>query len=391
MTKRGQFGKFGGQYVSELLMPVLEEMEFGFEKYRNHAKFKKELIHLLKTYCGRPTPLYHAKRLSEKLGFKVYLKREDLVHGGAHKTNNTLAQALLAKTMGKKKLIAETGAGQHGVAVAMVGALMGMETKIFMGEVDIERQSQNVLRMEMCGAEVIPVESGSRTLKDAINEALRYWVSHSQDTFYVFGSVAGPHPYPTMVAEFQSVIGEEARYQILAYEKKLPKAVIACVGGGSNAMGIFKEFVKDPKVKLFGVEAAGKGVNTKEHSATITKGSVGILHGSESYVLQDEYGQIQEAHSVAPGLDYPGVGPEHSFLYQKGRVKYGTITDKQASKAFFELSKLEGIIPAIESSHAVAFLKKLPLKLRKRDVVIVNLSGRGDKDLLEMQKHFKSK
>ncbi len=377
--------------MSELLMPVLEEMEFGFEKYRNHAKFKKELIHLLKTYCGRPTPLYHAKRLSEKLGFKVYLKREDLVHGGAHKTNNTLAQALLAKTMGKKKLIAETGAGQHGVAVAMVGALMGMETKIFMGEVDIERQSQNVLRMEMCGAEVIPVESGSRTLKDAINEALRYWVSHSQDTFYVFGSVAGPHPYPTMVAEFQSVIGEEARYQILAYEKKLPKAVIACVGGGSNAMGIFKEFVKDPKVKLFGVEAAGKGVNTKEHSATITKGSVGILHGSESYVLQDEYGQIQEAHSVAPGLDYPGVGPEHSFLYQKGRVKYGTITDKQASKAFFELSKLEGIIPAIESSHAVAFLKKLPLKLRKRDVVIVNLSGRGDKDLLEMQKHFKSK
>lgn len=389
MTK-GHYGRFGGQYVSELLTPVLSEMEKGFYKFHRNKKFKKELRHLLKTYCGRPTPLFYAENLSRKMGFKVYLKREDLVHGGAHKTNNTLAQALLARHMGKEKLIAETGAGQHGVAVAMVGALFGMETRIFMGEVDMERQSQNVLRMQMCGAEVIPVESGSRTLKDAINEALRYWVGHSEDTFYVFGSVAGPHPYPTMVAEFQRIIGDEAREQILLQENRLPSAVIACVGGGSNALGIFRAFLLDKRVKLFGVEAAGKGLASGKHSATINKGSVGVLHGSESYVLQDKYGQIQEPHSVAPGLDYPGVGPAHSHLHEIKRAKYGTATDKQAIEAFFELSKLEGIIPAIESSHALAFLKKLPLKLKKKDSVIVNLSGRGDKDLLEMQKYFKA-
>jgi len=302
-----------------------------------------------------------------------------LVHGGAHKTNNTVAQVLLAKKMGKQKIIAETGAGQHGVAVAMAGALFGLETKIFMGAKDIERQQPNVQRMKLCGAEVIPVESGSKTLKDAINEALRYWVGQSKDTFYVFGSVAGPYPFPMIVTEFQRVIGDEARAQILEAEGRLPEAIVACVGGGSNAIGIFKAFIPDEAVRLIGVEAAGKGLDTNEHSASINRGSVGVLHGAETYVLQDEYGQIQEAHSVAAGLDYPGVGPEHSFLKDSGRATYEAVKDDEALAAFHELSKLEGIIPALESSHALAYLKQenfLP-----KDVVIVNLSGRGDKDL----------
>lgn len=365
--------------MSELLIPVLNETEEGFERFRNDPEFLKELERLRSTYLGRKTPLYHAENFSKAMGCKVYLKREDLVHGGAHKTNNTVAQVLLAKMMGKKKIIAETGAGQHGVAVAMAGALFGMETKIFMGAVDIERQEPNVLRMKMCGAEVVPVESGSKTLKDAINEALRYWVGQSEDTFYVFGSVAGPHPFPMMVTEFQRVIGDEAREQILEQEGRLPDAVVACVGGGSNAIGIFKAFVPDEDVKLIGVEAAGKGLDTHEHSASINKGSIGVLHGAETYVLQDEYGQIQEAHSVAAGLDYPGVGPEHSLLNDSGRAQYEAVTDAEALEAFRSLSKIEGIIPAIESSHALAYLKKG--NFGPEDVVIVNLSGRGDKDL----------
>ena len=374
-----QFGRFGGQYVSELLNPVLHEMEEGFIRFREDPDFIETLNRLRKTYLGRSTPLYHATRFSQVVGCKVYLKREDLVHGGAHKTNNTVAQVLLASAMGKKKIIAETGAGQHGVAVAMAGALFGMETKIFMGVKDIERQQPNVQRMKLCGAEVIPVESGSKTLKDAINEALRYWVGHSTDTFYVFGSVAGPYPFPMMVTEFQRVIGDEARKQILEAEGRLPDAVVACVGGGSNAIGIFKAFISDEKVRLIGVEAAGKGLDTSEHSASLTKGSIGVLHGAETYVLQNEYGQIQEAHSVAAGLDYPGVGPEHSFLKESGRAQYVAVTDDEALAAFYELSKLEGIIPAIESSHALAYVRKADFA--SSDVVIVNLSGRGDKDL----------
>jgi tryptophan synthase beta chain len=376
---KGQFGRFGGQYVSELLIPVLNETEAGFNKFKDDPEFLKELKRLQQTYLGRSTPLYHAENYSEAMGCKVYLKREDLVHGGAHKTNNTVAQVLLAKMMGRKKIIAETGAGQHGVAVAMAGALFGMETKIFMGAVDMERQEPNVLRMKMCGAEVVPVESGAKTLKDAINEALRYWVGNSKDTFYVFGSVAGPHPFPTIVTSFQRVIGDEAREQILEAEGKLPKAVIACVGGGSNAIGIFKAFVPDEDVELYGVEAAGKGLESNEHSASVSKGSIGILHGAETYVLQDDYGQIQEAHSVAAGLDYPGVGPEHSMLHDSGRANYVSVTDVEALEAFRGLSKIEGIIPAIESSHALAYVKKHDFK--PDDVVIVNLSGRGDKDL----------
>lgn len=381
----GQFGRFGGQYVSELLLPVLQEIEAGFLRFREDPAFVAELDTLRATYLGRPTPLYRADRLSEAVGCGVYLKREDLVHGGAHKTNNTVAQVLLARRMGKKKIIAETGAGQHGVAVAMAGALFGMETTIFMGTKDIERQQPNVLRMKLCGAKVIPVASGSKSLKDAINEALRYWVGHSRDTFYVFGSVAGPHPFPMMVTEFQRVIGDEARVQILEVEGRLPDAVMACVGGGSNAIGIFKAFIPDESVRLIGVEAAGKGLDTSEHSASLTRGSIGVLHGAETYVLQDEYGQIQEAHSVAAGLDYPGVGPEHAFLKDSGRAEYVAVTDDEALAAFYELSKLEGIIPAMESSHALAHLPVVARELSEAGcldpVVIVNLSGRGDKDL----------
>lgn len=378
---KGAFGRFGGQYVSELLILVLQEMEVGFERFAKDPEFIKELDRLRATYLGRPTPLYHAKRLSEAVGMRVFLKREDLVHGGAHKTNNTVAQVLLAHAMGRRKIIAETGAGQHGVAVAMAGALFGMEVKIFMGAKDIERQQPNVRRMKLCGAEVISVESGAQTLKDAINEALRYWVGHSRDTFYVFGSVAGPHPFPTMVAHFQRVIGDEARAQILEATGRLPDAVMACVGGGSNAIGLFKAFIPDERVALIGVEAAGHGLATGEHSASLSAGFIGVLHGAETYVLQNEDGQILEAHSVAAGLDYPGVGPEHAFLKDSGRARYVSVTDDQALAAFYQLSRLEGIIPALESSHALVYLPTLARESRPNSMVIVNLSGRGDKDL----------
>lgn len=373
MRLRMHFGKFGGLYVPELLIKPLEEIEDAFSAFRRNAQYKKKLNELLKDYAGRPTPLYFAERLSKKFGCKIYLKREDLLHSGAHKMNNTLGQGLLAKSMSKKYLIAETGAGQHGVSVAMVGALLGMPTKIFMGSKDCERQKPNVQRMKLCGAEVIPVASGSKTLKDAINEAMRYYVAHSNDTYYVFGSVAGPHPYPTMVKYFQRVIGQEARKQILREAKEVPKAVLACVGGGSNAIGIFQGFLKDQNVKLIGVEA--------QKGASLSNGSPGILHGALSYVLQNSDGQIAEAHSVAAGLDYPGVGPEHSFLKDQKRVEYVSVSDREALQAFQLLSKLEGIIPALESSHAIAYAMKYAKKCRPNDVLIINLSGRGDKDL----------
>lgn len=374
MKLNTHFGKFGGLFVPELLIKPLEEIESAFILFQKNPQFQKNLKKLLKDYAGRPTPLYFAERLSKKFVCKIYLKREDLLHSGAHKMNNTLGQGLLAKSMGKKYLIAETGAGQHGVSVAMVGALLGMPTKIFMGAKDCERQKPNVLRMKLCGAEVIPVASGSKTLKDAINEAMRYYVAHAEDTFYVFGTVAGPHPFPTMVKYFQRVIGQEAHGQILKETGKLPKAVIACVGGGSNAIGIFQGFIKDERVKLIGVEP--------KHGAPLSNGSPGILHGSLSYLLQNNDGQISEAHSIAAGLDYPGVGPEHSFLKENKRVQYTNISDKEALNAFKTLSELEGIIPALESSHALAYAMKYAKKCRASDTIVVNLSGRGDKDLV---------
>lgn len=379
MKLNTHFGTYGGLYVPELLIKPLEEIEDAFSAFRRNAPYKKNLKKLLKDYAGRPTPLYFAERLSKKFGCKVYLKREDLLHSGAHKINNTLGQGLLAKFMGKKNLIAETGAGQHGVSVAMVGALLGLNVKIFMGAKDCERQKSNVFRMKLCGAEVIPVTSGPKTLKDAINEALRYWVSHSDDTFYVFGTVAGPHPFPTMVKYFQRVIGQEARSQILKETGKLPKAVIACVGGGSNAIGIFQGFFNysehrgKNQPKLIGVEP--------KHGAPLSYGSPGILHGSLSYLLQDRDGQIKEGHSIAAGLDYPGVGPEHSFLKDTKKVHYVSVSDEEALNAFETLSKLEGIIPALESSHALAYAEKFAKKCRPNDIILINLSGRGDKDL----------
>ncbi|MBS3158353.1 tryptophan synthase subunit beta [Candidatus Woesearchaeota archaeon] len=403
MKLNTKFGKFGGLFVPETLVAALEELEAVFIRYKDDKKFNDELNDLLKNYAGRPTPLYYAERLSKIAGCKIYLKREDLLHGGAHKTNNALGQGLLAKYMGKKRIIAETGAGQHGAAVAMIGALLGIKTEVFMGSEDIKRQRANVLRMKLCGAKVVSVESGSRTLKDAINEALRDWIANVQDTFYLFGTVAGPHPYPTIVKHFQKVIGEEAKRQILDAEKRLPDYVIACVGGGSNAIGIFNEFLGDKNVKLIGVEPAGHGLNTGKHGATLNKGSVGVLHGSMSYVLQDEDGQILETHSVSAGLDYPGVGPEHSFLKDVKRVDYESITDKEAIGAFKLLSEVEGIMPALESSHAIAYAMKLAKRLKednannkennldknetktKNPIIVINLSGRGDKDLEQME------
>lgn len=373
MKSLGKFGEFGGMFVPELLMPALEELETAYLAFAKDRKFKEELRELLSTYAGRPTPLYHAKNLSGKYGAQIYLKREDLLHGGAHKTNNTLGQGLLAKYMGKKKIVAETGAGQHGAAVAMVGALFGMEVKVFMGAKDMERQAPNVLRMRLCGAEVIPVESGSKTLKDAVNEALRYWVNHVADTYYLLGSVAGPHPYPTIVRDFQKIIGEESRREMRKKIGRLPSAVIACVGGGSNAIGIFHAFLRDKNVQLIGVEPAD--------GASINRGSKGSLHGAFTYILQDKYGQIREAHSISAGLDYPGVGPQHSNLHEIGRAEYVTVTDEEALAACKELCEEEGIIPALESSHALAYAKKHAKKLKKSDIVLVNLSGRGDKDL----------
>ncbi|HIJ52506.1 MAG TPA: tryptophan synthase subunit beta [Planctomycetes bacterium] len=381
MKYKGRFGDYGGFYVPEVLMPVLEELEEGFYRFYEDKQFVAELAQLSKDYAGRPSPLYHAKRFSEYVGFKVYLKREDLLHGGAHKVNNTLGQGLLAKYMGKTKLIAETGAGQHGLATAMIGALFGMETKIFMGVVDIERQSVNVHKMKLCGAEVIPIEGGTGTLKDAINDALRYWTAHVTDTFYLFGSACGPHPYPTIVKHFQTCIGTETRRQCLAEIGKLPDMVVACVGGGSNAIGIFSGFMDDKDVKLLGVEAGGRSLNSGRHAATLVVGRVGILHGAKSYLLQDKEGQVHETESVSAGLDYPAVGPEHCLLKDTGRAEYVAAEDDEVLDAFELLSKTEGILPALESAHALAYLMSQKGKFDPDTIAVVNLSGRGDKDV----------
>jgi tryptophan synthase beta chain len=387
MKYKGRFGDYGGFYVPEVLIPVLEELEQAFYRFYEDEGFISDLAALSKDYAGRPSPLYYAKRFSEYLGFKVYLKREDLLHGGAHKVNNTVGQGLLAKYMGKTKLIAETGAGQHGLATAMIGALFGMETKIFMGVTDIERQSVNVHKMKLCGAEVVPIEGGTGTLKDAINDALRYWTAHVTDTFYLFGSACGPHPYPTIVKHFQSCIGKEARQQCLDQLGKLPDMVVACVGGGSNAIGIFSGFVDDKDVKLIGVEAGGRSVSEGKHAATLVAGRVGILHGSKSYLLQDDEGQVYDTESVSAGLDYPAVGPEHCLLKDTGRAKYVAAEDAEVLDAFEMLSKSEGILPALESAHALAYLMSQRGRLSPDTTVVVNLSGRGDKDVSIVEKY----
>lgn len=379
---KGRFGKFGGKFVPETLMNALEQLERDYYHYIKDPEFQRQLQYYLNVYSGRPTSLYYAKNLTEHLGgAKIYLKREDLNHTGAHKINNTIGQGLLAKMTGKKRVIAETGAGQHGVATATVSALLGLECTVFMGEEDIARQELNVFRMRLMGAEVIAAKSGTRTLKDATNEAIRHWVEHVEDTFYIIGSVVGPHPYPMIVRDFQRIIGDEVREQIVELEGRLPDTIIACVGGGSNAMGIFYPFLKDESVELIGVEASGKGVDTDEHAATISKGSPGVIHGSLTYLLQDEYGQIQPAHSISAGLDYPGIGPEHAHLADTGRAQYVPITDSEALESFQLLSRLEGIIPALESSHAIAHTLKVAPTLPKDHVIVVSLSGRGDKDV----------
>ncbi len=380
--ERGWFGEFGGRFVPETLMHPLEELADAFEQAMRDPEFLRELDYLLRTYVGRPTPLYFARRLTEHLGgAKIYLKREDLAHTGAHKINNTIGQALLTKRMGKRRVIAETGAGQHGVATATAAALLGLECVVYMGEVDMERQRLNVFRMRLLGAEVVPVRSGSRTLKDAINEALRDWVTNVRTTHYILGSVAGPHPFPKMVRTFQAVIGREAKQQLLEREGRLPDYVVACVGGGSNAMGIFWDFLPHEEVQLIGVEAAGKGLATGKHAASLCAGKVGVLHGAKTFVLQDEDGQIQETHSISAGLDYPGVGPEHAFLKATGRAKYVAVTDEEALAAFELLAKTEGILPALEPAHALAYVCQMAPHLPKEAIILVNLSGRGDKDV----------
>jgi tryptophan synthase beta chain len=380
--KKGHFGIYGGRYVSETLMPALLELEQAYTSYKKDPAFKKELRYYLKQYGGRETPLFFAERLTRYLGgAKIYLKREDLNHTGAHKINNTIGQILLAKRMGKTRIIAETGAGQHGVATATVAALFGFECIIYMGTEDIKRQSLNVFRMKLLGAQVKPVSSGSNTLKDAMNEALRDWITNVRTTFYIIGSVAGPHPYPVMVRDFQKVIGEEAKRQMRAQEGKLPHYVVACVGGGSNAMGIFYPFIANSGIKLFGVEAAGQGLKTGKHAASICAGKVGVLHGNKNYLLQDNNGQVNPAHSISAGLDYPGVGPEHCYLHDVKRVSYVAVTDKEALQAFQTLTRAEGIMPALESAHAIAYVMKLAPTLKKDKIVLVNLSGRGDKDI----------
>ncbi|MBE0479323.1 tryptophan synthase subunit beta [Candidatus Aerophobetes bacterium] len=379
---RGHFGEFGGRFVPEILMPALQELEQAYIKAKKDKMgFQKELSFYLRQYAGRPTPLYFARRLTEYLGgAKIYLKREDLAHTGSHKINNTLGQVILAGRMGKKRIIAETGAGQHGVATATAAAVFGFPCQVYMGEEDIKRQEINVFKMRLLGAKVVPVGLGSRTLKDAINEAIRDWATNVEETFYVLGSVVGPHPYPVMVRDFQSVIGKELKRQILVQEKKLPDVLIACVGGGSNSIGMFYPFLQE-KVELIGVEAAGFGLSTAFHGATLAKGTVGVLHGSKNFLLQDNNGQILPTHSVAAGLDYPGVGPEHSYLKRTGRVKYTTVGDEEALDAFRLLTRLEGIIPALESSHAIAYALKTAPSMDKRATCVVNLSGRGDKDV----------
>lgn len=389
MNKKTRFGEFGGQYVPETLMNVLIEIEEAYNKYKDDKDFKEELNFYLKEYAGRPSNLYFAERMTKDLnGAKIYLKREDLNHTGSHKINNVLGQALLAKKMGKIRLIAETGAGQHGVATATAATLLGFECEIFMGKEDTERQSLNVFRMNLLGAKVNTVLSGTCTLKDAVNETMREWTRRIDDTFYVLGSVMGPYPYPTMVRDFQKVIGEEIREQILKKENKLPNYVIACVGGGSNAMGAFYDFIDDEKVNLIGVEAAGDGIDTQRHAATLTKGSIGVLHGMKSYFLQDEDGQIQPVYSLSAGLDYPGIGPEHANLFKTNRAKYFPVTDKEAVEAFCYLTKIEGIIPAIESAHAVAYAIKLAKEISKDQIIVVNLSGRGDKDVYSVARYL---
>jgi len=381
-TGDGRFGRFGGRYVPETLMEALKELEESYLRLIEDPGFKLELDRLLREYAGRPTPLYYAENLSKLIGgAKIYLKREDLLHGGAHKINNTLGQALLAKHMGKRRVIAETGAGQHGVATAMACAALGLRCEVYMGEVDMERQRMNVQRMRLLGAEVHPVSSGSKTLKDAINEAIRDWVTNVENTYYLLGSCVGPHPYPMIVRDFQSVIGREAKEQILEIEGRLPDYIVACVGGGSNAIGIFHPFVEDEDVKLIGVEAGGKGDKLGSHSASLSRGLEGVLHGALTYILQDEDGQIAGTHSIAAGLDYPAVGPEHAYLKETGRAKYLTVSDEEALQAFLLLSRTEGILPALESAHALAYAIVLAKRLDKDDIIVVNLSGRGDKDL----------
>ena len=385
IPKDGRFGDFGGKYIPETLAPAIEELEKKYMKIRNDKTFKKELKKFLIDYAGRPTPLYFAKNLTKRSGgAKIYLKREDLLHGGAHKINNTLGQALLAKKMGKKRIIAETGAGQHGVATAMACACLGLKAEIYMGYVDTERQKQNVFRMELLGAKVHAVKSGSQTLKDAINEAMRDWITNVESTYYLLGSAVGPHPYPLMVRDFQSVIGNEIKKQM----KKIPNTVIACVGGGSNAIGTFYPLI-ETKAEIIGIEAGGKGLNTLQHSAPLSAGTKGVLHGMMTYLMQDKQGQIQETHSISAGLDYPGVGPEHSYLKDEKRVKYKAITDDEVIDAFLLLTRVEGIIPALESAHAIAYAVKIAKKMKKSESIVVTLSGRGDKDINIVQEYLK--
>jgi tryptophan synthase beta chain len=380
--RRGHFGEFGGRYVAETLMPALQELDAAYNRLRRDADFKREVRDHLREYAGRETPLYFARRLTDRLGgAKIYLKREDLCHTGAHKINNTVGQGLLARRMGKRRIIAETGAGQHGVATATVTALLGMRCEVFMGAEDVRRQSLNVFRMKLLGAQVHSVSSGSATLKDAVNEALRDWVTNVADTYYLVGSTMGPHPYPRIVRDFQSVIGSEAKRQIRRREGRLPDYLVACIGGGSNAMGLFYPFVQEPGVEMIGVEAAGEGIESGRHAASISGGMVGVLHGKKTYVLQDELGQIQQAHSISAGLDYPAVGPEHAHLHASGRAKYVAVTDGEAVAALRLLTETEGIIPALESAHAIAHVCKLAPTLRADQIVLVNLSGRGDKDM----------
>ena len=379
---KGHFGQYGGVFVAETLIEALDQLKAEYEHYRNDPVFRAEFEYELKHYVGRPSPVYHAKRWSEHFGgAQVYLKREDLNHTGAHKINNTVGQALLAKRMGKPRVIAETGAGQHGVATATVAARYGMKCVVYMGSEDIHRQAQNVYRMKLLGATVVPVESGSKTLKDALNEAMRDWVTNVTDTFYIMGTVAGPHPYPMMVRDFQSVIGIEAKWQMLEMAGRQPDAVLACVGGGSNAMGLFYPYIGEEKVRIVGVEAAGHGLETGKHAATLSAGKPGVLHGNRTYLLQDDNGQIIETHSISAGLDYPGVGPEHAWLKDSGRAEYVSVTDDEALKAFHDLCLLEGIIPALESSHALAYAAKMAPRMKKEQILLVNLSGRGDKDM----------
>jgi len=390
--KEGKYGNYGGRFVPELLMPALLELDKAYEDAMQDRAFIEELNYYLKDYIGRETPLYYAENLSKKLdGPKIYLKREDLNHTGAHKINNTIGQSLLAKRMGKKKVVAETGAGQHGVATATVCALLGLECIVFMGEEDMRRQKLNVFRMELLGAKVESVSQGSGTLKDAVNEALRYWVSHVSDTHYILGSVVGPHPFPKIVRDFQSVIGEETKQQHKEKTGSLPDAVVACVGGGSNALGMFYPFIQDENVKLYGVEAGGNGIESAKHAATLTDGSVGVLHGTMTYLLQNDHGQIQEAYSISAGLDYPGVGPEHSHLHEMKRVTYDSITDEEALEAFQYLSHVEGIIPALESAHAVAYAMKLAKQMDDNQSIVICLSGRGDKDVEQVKDALEGK